>query len=135
MTDVQVERIAQGHVFSGQDAQKIGLVDQLGGLEVAIAKAIKLAKISDHSLHIYPEQPSLMDQLLQESNPNNYLSEQLRVNLGDYYEPFALLKTLNHQSAIQARIPYSLTFINNVWKEIISKSINGYYHSAGYMGL
>ena len=106
MTDVQVERIAQGHVFSGQDAQKIGLVDQLGGLEVAIAKALKLAKISDHSLHIYPEQPSLMDQLLQESKPNNYLSEQLRANLGDYYEPFALLKTLNHQSAIQARIPY-----------------------------
>ena len=31
--------------------------------------------------------------------------------------------------------PISLTFINNVWKEIISKSINGYYHSAGYMGL
>ena len=58
MTDVQVERIAQGHVFSGQDAQKIGLVDQLGGLEVAIAKALKLAKISDHCLHIYPEQPS-----------------------------------------------------------------------------
>ena len=106
MTDVQVERIAQGHVFSGQDAQKIGLVDQLGGLEVAIAKALKLAKISDHSLHINPEQPSLMDQLLQESKPKNYLSEQLRANLGDYYEPFALLKTLNHQSAIQARIPY-----------------------------
>ena len=48
----------------------------------------------------------MFEQIIQESTPNNYLDEQLRANLGDLYEPFTLLKTLNHQSAIQARLPY-----------------------------
>ena len=105
-TDDQIEKIAQGHVYSGQDAMKIGLVDQLGGLDVAITKAAQLAKLSNHSIASYPAQKSMFEQIIQESTPNNYLDEQLRANLGDLYEPFTLLKTLNHQSAIQARLPY-----------------------------
>ena len=105
-TDNQIEKIAQGHVYSGQDAMKIGLVDQLGGLDVAITKAAQLAKLSNHSIASYPAQKSMFEQIIQESTPNNYLDEQLRANLGDLYEPFTLLKTLNHQSAIQARLPY-----------------------------
>ena len=105
-TDNQIEKIAQGHVYSGQDAMKIGLVDQLGGLDVAITKAAQLAKLSNHSIASYPAPKSIFEQIIQESTPNNYLDEQLRANLGDLYEPFTLLKTLNHQSAIQARLPY-----------------------------
>ena len=106
MTDEQVEKIAQGHVFTGQDARKIGLVDQLGGLDVALMKAAKLAKLSGYSTCSYPEEPGIIEQLLEQTKPDNYLSEQLRANLGDYYEPFSLLKTLGRQSAIQARLPY-----------------------------
>lgn len=106
MTDSQVEKIAQGHVYTGQDAQKIGLVDQLGDLDTAIAKAVRLAKLTGYSTCVYPEEPGFLEQLLEQTKPDNYLSEQLRANLGDYYEPFSLLKTLNHQSAIQARLPY-----------------------------
>ena len=106
MTDSQVEKIAQGHVYTGQDAQKIGLVDQLGGLDTAIAKTVRLAKLTGYSTCVYPEEPGFLEQLLEQTKPDNYLSEQLRANLGDYYEPFSLLKTLNHQSAIQARLPY-----------------------------
>lgn len=106
MTDEQVEKIAQGHVFTGQDARKIGLVDQLGGLDVALMKAAKLAKLSGYRTCSYPEEPGIIEQLLEQTKPDNYLSEQLRANLGDYYEPFSLLKTLGRQSAIQARLPY-----------------------------
>ncbi len=106
MTDEQVEKIAQGHVFTGQDAQKIGLVDQLGGLDIAVKKAAKLAKLANHMTRAYPKEPDFFEQLLDQSKSDNYLSEQLRANLGDYYGPFSLLKTLNHQSAIQARLPY-----------------------------
>ena len=106
MTDEQVEKIAQGHVFTGQDAQKIGLIDQLGGLDVAVVKAAQLAKLPNHVTHAYPKEPDFFEQLLDQSKPDNYLGEQLRANLGDYYGPFSLLKTLNHQSAIQARLPY-----------------------------
>ena len=44
--------------------------------------------------------------MVEQTNPNNYLSQQLRANLGDYYEPFTLLKTIDQQSAIQARLPF-----------------------------
>lgn len=106
MTDEQVEKVAQGHVFTGQDAQKIGLVDQLGGLNDAIVKAAQLAKINNYTVSSYPKKTNLLEQILEQSKPNNYLNSQLRTNLGDYYEPFTLLKTLDHQSAIQARLPF-----------------------------
>lgn len=106
MTDEQVEKVAQGHVFTGQDAQKIGLVDQLGGLNDAIVKAVQLAKINNYTVSSYPKKANLLEQILEQSKPNNYLNSQLRTNLGDYYEPFTLLKTLDHQSAIQARLPF-----------------------------
>ena len=106
MTDEQVEKIAQGHVFTGQDAKKIGLVDQLGGLNDAIVKAAQLAKINNYTVSSYPKKTNLLEQILEQSKPNNYLNSQLRTNLGDYYEPFTLLKTLDYQSAIQARLPF-----------------------------
>lgn len=106
MSEEQVEKIAQGHVFTGQDAQEIGLVDQLGGLNVAIAKAAQLAKLPNHRTCVYPKEPNFMEQVLEQTKPNSYLNQQLRVNLGDYYEPFTLLKTINQQSAIQARLPF-----------------------------
>ena len=106
MTDEQVEKVAQGHVFTGQDAQKIGLVDQLGGLNDAIVKAAQLAKINNYTVSSYPKKANLLEQILEQSKPNNYLNSQLRTNLGDYYEPFTLLKTLDYQSAIQARLPF-----------------------------
>ena len=106
MTDNQVEKIAQGHVFTGQDAQKIGLVDQLGGLDVAVAKAAQLAKLPNYRTSAYPEADDVLDQILKQVKPDTYLSDELRANLGDYYEPFSLLKTLGRQSAIQARLPY-----------------------------
>ena len=106
MTDNQVEKIAQGHVFTGQDAQKIGLVDQLGGLDVAVAKAAQLAKLPNYRTSAYPEVDDVLDQILKQVKPDTYLSDELRANLGDYYEPFTLLKTINQQSAIQARLPF-----------------------------
>ena len=106
MTDNQVEKIAQGHVFTGQDAQKIGLVDQLGGLDVAVAKAAQLAKLPNYSTSAYPEADDVLDQILKQVKPDTYLSDELRANLGDYYEPFTLLKTINQQNAIQARLPF-----------------------------
>lgn len=106
MTDVQVERIAQGHVYSGEDAKKIGLVDELGGLDVAIAKAAKLGKIKNYSVETYPDKQDMFAQFLQDVRPNNYLSEQIRTELGEMYQPLSFIKTINQQSAIQARLPY-----------------------------
>ena len=109
LTMQQVETIAQGHVYTGEDALKIKLVDELGGLDKAVLKAVQLAKIKDYYTKNYPTPVNWLDQIFGDYVQDNYLSEQLHSSLGMLYQPFSILRTLNQQSAIQARIPY---FIN-----------------------
>ena len=109
LTMQQVETIAQGHVYTGEDALKIKLVDELGGLDKAVQKAVQLAKIKDYYTKNYPAPVNWLDQIFGDYVQDNYLSEQLHSSLGMLYQPFSILRTLNQQSAIQARIHY---FIN-----------------------
>lgn len=104
----QVEQVAQGHVWLGQDALKIGLVDQLGGVEVALRKAAQLAKLTQWHSSAYPMLPDYLSQLLDLPGAarGNYLDEQMRQSLGAYYEPFALIRDLQAQNPLQARLPF-----------------------------
>lgn len=105
-----VEKIAQGRVWLGQDALKIKLVDQLGGLDDAVAKAAKLAKVNDYYTAEYPAKASWMDDLMDNGfSSGSYIDEQMRMTMGEYYSTFMLLKNINRQSAIQARMPYVIT--------------------------
>lgn len=114
MTTAQVEKIAQGHVFAGQDAIRIHLVDQLGSLDDAVAKAAQLAKLGTYHTEDYPEIGSWTDVFLTESGRGNYLNEALTKNfnetmtteLGPLYEPVMLMRNINKMDAIQARVPY-----------------------------
>lgn len=103
-----VEKIAQGRVWLGQDALKIKLVDELGGLDKAIAKAAQLAKLKEYHTSAYPGKVDWFDQLLNKTSGGSYIKAQMRQNLGEYYEPFMLLKDMNNQSAIQARVPFMM---------------------------
>lgn len=106
MTTEQVEKIAQGHVWLGQDALKIKLVDQLGGLDDAVAKAASLAKLKEYHTAAYPAPSDWMDSLLSAVQGGSYLDDQVRAALGDLYEPFMFVKAINGRNAIQARVPY-----------------------------
>ena len=103
-----VEEIAQGRVWLATDAINIKLVDELGGLEKAVTKAAQLAKLSEYHATNYPEPTSWLENLLDMRTKKSYLDEQLRATLGEYYEPFSYVKSLNQRSAIQARLPYYL---------------------------
>lgn len=104
----QVEQVAQGHVWLGQDALRVGLVDQLGGVEVALRKAAQLAKLTQWHSSAYPVLPDYLSQLLDLPGAarGNYLDEQMRQSLGAYYEPFALIRDLQAQNPVQARLPF-----------------------------
>jgi protease-4 len=106
LTTEQVEAIAQGHVWLGKDALSIRLVDQLGSLDDAVAKAAKLAKLDEYHTNAYPGEQDWFDSFMNEASNGNYLDEQLRLGLGVLYEPFLLMRTINSQDAIQARVPY-----------------------------
>ena len=103
-----VEEIAQGRVWLATDAINIKLVDELGGLDKAVTKAAQLAKLSEYHATNYPEPTSWLENLLDMRTKKSYLDEQLRATLGEYYEPFSYVKSLNQRSAIQARLPYYL---------------------------
>lgn len=106
MKVADVEKIAQGRVWLGQDALKIKLVDELGGLDKAVAKAAALAKLKEYHTYSYPGKVDWLDSFLDQATGSSYIDNQIRLTLGDYYEPFSLLKNINRQSAIQARVPF-----------------------------
>lgn len=113
MTVDQVEQIAQGHVFTGEDALKIKLVDELGGLDKAVAKAAALAKTKSYYTQGYPAPLEFFDQLLQESTDNgSYLDGKLKTSLGTLYEPMKMVNNITTMDRIQARMPWWLN-INN----------------------
>lgn len=113
MTVDQVEQIAQGHVFTGEDALKIKLVDELGGLDKAVAKAATLAKTKSYYTQSYPAPLDFFDQLLQESTDNgSYLDGKLKTSLGTLYEPMKMVNNITTMDRIQARMPWWLN-INN----------------------
>ena len=103
----EVEKIAQGHVWLGKDAIGIKLVDQLGSLKDAIDMAAKFAKIEgdDYYKSIYPAKSDWTENILQKATGGgNYLDAQFKDVLGEYYEPFMLMKTIRQQSPVQARM-------------------------------
>ena len=102
----QIEEVAQGRVWLANDALKIKLVDEIGGLDKAIAKAAQLAKVTEYHTASYPEEPSWFSSLLEMGSKGNYLDEQMRETLGEFYEPLMYMKSINRRSAIQARLPY-----------------------------
>lgn len=106
----RVEEIAQGHVYLASDALKLKLVDELGGLDKAVAKAAKLARLSNYHAVDYPEPMNMLEQLMDNSSSNdNYLDEHLRMTLGNMYEPFMMMRSVENMNLLQARVPY---FIN-----------------------
>lgn len=103
-----VEKIAQGRVWLGADAIGLKLVDQLGGLDDAVAKAAKLAKLGEYYTVDYPAPSSWIDQLLAGASDAGSVDARLRLTLGDLYEPVSLMRNLDKHEALQARIPFAI---------------------------
>lgn len=108
MTIEDVEKVAQGHVWLATDAKGIKLIDGFGGLDDAIAKAAHLAKIDTYHSEEYPAPSNWMDQLLAKAmgDHGTYLDEQLRLTLGEYYEPFMWLRNVKERKPVQAALPF-----------------------------
>ncbi len=108
MTVAQVDSIGQGRVWSGEQARKIGLVDSLGSLSVAIKIAANKAKINDYTIQEMPHQVNPFQKFL--SNLSTESDETfLKNKLGDAYKPIEDISKLKNIKGVQARIPYDIT--------------------------
>ena len=110
MSTELVEKIAQGRVWLGTDAKNIKLIDGFGGLSDAIDKAAELAHLSSYQAVEYPALAGWMEQLMDMAggNKGTYLDEQLRLALGDLYQPFIMIRNMKEKEPIQAALPYVL---------------------------
>ena len=108
MTKEAIEKIAEGRVWTGETAKKLGLVDELGGIDKALDIAVAKAGIEGYTVVSYPAKQDFFSSLL-DTKPTNYVESQLlKSKLGEFYQQFGLLKNLQEQSMIQARIPFEL---------------------------
>lgn len=79
-TPEQIDKIAQGHVWTGQDAKANGLVDSLGDFDDAVAKAAELAKVKQWHLEYYVDEPTFFDKVM------DNMSGSVRAMLPDTFQ-------------------------------------------------
>lgn len=101
-----VDSIGQGRVWAGADAIEIGLVDELGGLDKAIAYAAEKANLTDYSLKDYPKQKDMMEILLSGSVQEPYTKALLKKKLGKNYTYIETVENMSKLDGVQALMPF-----------------------------
>lgn len=112
-TPEQVHEIAQGRVWPGAKAKEIGLVDDIGGLDRALAAAAKLSGVEKYRTAEYPRTKSGLEQLLDqithnEDKDDDIKSGFIRSELGEWYPVYKTLRDIRNNQGIQARLPFEL---------------------------
>lgn len=100
-----LDKIAQGRVWTGNQALKLGLVDSIGGINEAIAEAGKLAELKDYRISSFPEKVNFLESLLL-NQKEEMTTRALKEYLGKEYDMFVKIKQIKEQDFIQARLPY-----------------------------
>ena len=112
MTTAQVDTIAQGRVWTGVDAHKLGLVDEIGGLDAAIKYAAKLGKTSSYRTENYPEyEKSFEDLLANFTGMAMFKTKEqlLKEQLGEEgFQMLEQIKRVKSRKGIQAIMPYEI---------------------------
>lgn len=102
-----VDSIGQGRVWSGTDAIGIGLVDELGGIEKAIAYAAEKAELDNYSVKEYPKQDNIIESLIK-TETQEYYSKMVKEKLGSTYQHLEAIERINKIEGIQALMPFTL---------------------------
>jgi protease-4 len=107
MKTEQIKAIAEGRVWTGEDAIKNGLVDKIGGLNDAIALAVTKAKLKTYNVSEYPEKETFESKFMK-SFGDDVETRFLKAQLGEQYKLFKQVRNLDKINGIQARLPYDL---------------------------
>ena len=109
MTVEEVEAIAQGRVWTGEQALQIGLVDGLGGMDQAIEAAARLAELEDYNLISYPKIEPELEDFLSVMGPFGAIDEVLMEQYPEEIRAFlTTLSTEANRPNLELRLPYSV---------------------------
>nr|WP_297787752.1 signal peptide peptidase SppA [uncultured Allomuricauda sp.] len=112
MSIERVNEVAQGRVWSGMDAKALGLVDELGTLDDAIAAAAEMAGLEDYGIRKYPKYKSDFERFMEDFGSvkakigESIIQEEIGT---EAYEILKEFKQFTEQEGIQAKMPFSLT--------------------------
>jgi protease-4 len=107
----EADSLAQGRVWSGVDAQRLGLVDELGGLQDAVEAAATMAEISEYSIRKYPRYKSGFERFMEDFEGTSAEAQEalIKEEIGDeFYSVLKELQGVLKQKGIQARMPFTL---------------------------
>ncbi|WP_119079858.1 signal peptide peptidase SppA [Chitinophaga alhagiae] len=103
-----VDSIAQGRVWTGIQAHKMGLVDRLGGIKDAIACAARMANLPEHKLATYPKVKDPYARIMK-SLGSEMRSRMIQEELGEQYSLYKTIRELKQMTGgIQAKLPYNM---------------------------
>lgn len=106
-TTDEIKAIAEGRVWTGEEALKLGLVDVLAGLDEAIEIAANKAGLTDYNVKEFPAKEDFQTRLLK-SLGEEAETRLLKMRLGEQYQLLQHIRTIQHMNGIQARLPYEL---------------------------
>ena len=100
-----VDSIGQGRVWSGTDAIAIGLVDELGGIDKAIAYAADKAGLTSYSIKEFPKQEDPLENLFKTETQEYYTKAIMKNNLGSSYKYLEAIENISKIEGVQALMP------------------------------
>ncbi len=103
----QIKAIAEGRVWTGEDAIKNGLVDKIGGLNDAVKLAVAKAKLKTYNVSEYPEKETFESKLMK-SFGDDVETRFMKAQLGEQYKLFKQIRNVDKINGIQTRLPYDL---------------------------
>lgn len=112
MTKEQVNEVAQGRVWTGTDAKRLGLVDEIGGLEDAIAYAAELGEVQEYGLENFPVFKKTLEEYFNENTPFPLMKTKeslIKEEIGEEnYQVIQQIRNMNSRKGIQAMMPYEI---------------------------
>tara|TARA_R110000796_G_scaffold67734_6_gene155474 strand:+ start:734 stop:2494 length:1761 start_codon:yes stop_codon:yes gene_type:complete len=111
ITMAQADSVAQGRVWSGVDAKRLGLVDELGGLDEAIEAAAKMVGLDNYGIRKLPKYKSDFEKLMEDLGGATTKSKESIIQQEIGAEAYAVLKEIKQamqNKGIQARMPFTL---------------------------
>lgn len=102
-----VDSIGQGRVWAGSDALQLGLVDALGNLDAAVAKAAKLASLDKYDVVYYPAKKDWFSMIF--NMKDDAVDAAVREKMGQFYDMYNGVQQVLESSGVQARMPMIIT--------------------------
>ncbi len=107
LTIAQVDSIGQGRIWSGVDAKRIGLIDDLGGLEKAVDLAAEIAGLTEYRIIDLPIIKDPFQQLFEDLISGAKIS-YIKKELGENYTYYKYLRSISEMDGVQARLPFEI---------------------------